>query len=172
MAYVQGNSRAGLGAHDEVEPQIRRVLADYADVVCGFDVRGDVSRLTLPDVALSRIATNLIDNARSYGQAPIEVMLAPAGDLTELNAAKPQANDWALIVYDQGEGMTPEQFARALQPFVRLDESTGGSGHCGLGLAIVDQLAHQLHGRLALCDTRLHAARRFGIAFIWTPHDA
>jgi two-component system, OmpR family, osmolarity sensor histidine kinase EnvZ len=167
MAYVHGNSRAGLGAPDEVEPGVRRALVAYGDEVCAFDVRGDASQLKLPDLALSRIVTNLVGNAQSYGRSPIEVALAPAASMPELAAYAPRADEWALAVFDGGEGMTPEQFEHALQPFVRLDESTGGSGHCGLGLAIVHQLAHQLGGQLLRCNPHPSATQRFGIAFVW-----
>ena len=82
-------------------------------------------------VALGRAVANLIDNAFTYGVAPVILCL------------RRDASDVVIEVWDQGQGMPQDQWARALLPFQRLDESRGEQGHCGLGLAIV---AHVVRG--------------------------
>jgi len=84
-------------------------------------------------VALSRAVANLIDNAFTYGKAPVVVRLLRKDD------------QCSIEVWDQGQGMPKEEWEQALQPFHRLDASRGGQGHCGLGLAIVVHVA-RLHG--------------------------
>lgn len=84
-------------------------------------------------VALSRAVANLIDNAFTYGEAPVVLRLLRVED------------QCCIEVWDQGEGMPQRQWEQALQPFHRLDASRGGQGHCGLGLAIVVHVA-RLHG--------------------------
>lgn len=102
-------------------------------------------------VALSRAVGNLIDNAFSYGSAPVVVCLLL------------HANQAVIEVWDQGEGMPADQWERALQPFQRLDESRGQQGHCGLGLAIVAHVARIHGGELSCGCSDREAPGRFVI---------
>jgi len=93
----------------------------------------------LPDLAVLRMLSNLIDNAFAHGQGPVRLHVAI------------YPGHCALMVHDHGPGLSAEAFAAARQPFVQLSPSgqrERGRGHCGLGLAIVDQLAQQLGGAL------------------------
>ena len=91
-------------------------------------------------VALGRAIANLVDNALSYGEPPVVVHLQREGD-------------WLLIaIEDQGQGIDPSLRDQALMPFQRLDASRGGSGHCGLGLAIAARVVETHGGRLELRD--------------------
>ena len=51
-----------------------------------------------------------------------------------------------LSVSDHGKGIAPDDLVKASRPFVRLDPARGGSGHSGLGLAIVERLARRVGG--------------------------
>jgi two-component system osmolarity sensor histidine kinase EnvZ len=53
-----------------------------------------------------------------------------------------------IEVWDRGSGIPPEAWPQALQPFQRLDRARGGSGHCGLGLAIAARVAASHNGAL------------------------
>ena len=53
-----------------------------------------------------------------------------------------------LTVLDRGAGIPRDQRDQALLPFQRLDASRGGSGHCGLGLAIAARVAAAHGGAL------------------------
>ena len=86
--------------------------------------------------SLGRAIANLIDNAFSYGVAPVILRLQVANDRC------------CIEVWDQGKGMPASQWQEALQPFHRLDSSRGQQGHCGLGLAIVSHVARLHGGRL------------------------
>lgn len=101
-------------------------LADEALVTLKLQA-GD--GFSLPLVDLDRILSNLIENAFTYGEAPVEIA----------TASRPGA--FTLTVRDQGAGIPADQLERALRPFVRLDAARGGDAHCGLGLAIVRRLA-------------------------------
>ena len=91
-------------------------------------------------MALGRAIANLVDNALSYGEPPVVVHLQREGD-------------WLLIaIEDQGQGIDPSLRDQALMPFQRLDASRGGSGHCGLGLAIAARVVETHGGRLELRD--------------------
>lgn len=92
---------------------------------------------TIQPVALGRAINNLIDNAFSYGEAPVVVRLSH-NDVEAL-----------IEVWDQGPGIPEQQWQRALQPFHRIDAARGQQGHCGLGLAIVNQVVQQHGGTIS-----------------------
>ena len=151
LAYVQGDSGAALGVPEPLDQSVREALARYA--AGGPPVRSRIEPVALevPDLAVQRLLLNLIDNAQSYGRAPVEVVLQATPEGAELR------------VLDGGSGMSEEEFERAQQPFVRLTRTRGELGHCGLGLAIVAQIARQLGGRLKLLRD---GDGRFGIALV------
>ncbi|MDQ1232348.1 HAMP domain-containing sensor histidine kinase [Sphingomonas sp. SORGH_AS_0879] len=91
---------------------------------------------------LIQALVNLIGNAIKYG--------APGG---AIRVALDRAADGGvtLSVADNGPGIPPEQRARALRRFGRLDSSRGQAGH-GLGLPLVAAIARLHRGRLVLGD--------------------
>jgi len=80
--------------------------------------------------AMGRAVSNLIDNAFSHGQPPLRLVLRREG-----------LDGFRIEVWDQGPGISAEAWPQALQPFQRLDRARGGTGHCGLGLAIAARVA-------------------------------
>jgi two-component system osmolarity sensor histidine kinase EnvZ len=82
--------------------------------------------------AVQRLLANLIDNALHHGAGPVEVVTASDGNIN------------CIEVLDRGPGIPPEDAARMLQPFTRMNSARSTSG-TGLGLAIVDRIA-KLHG--------------------------
>jgi two-component system osmolarity sensor histidine kinase EnvZ len=117
-----------------LEDIVRGAVDAYRSI--GIDVRAghiDV-QASLPRFAMRRLIDNLIDNAVQHGRAPVLVSIAatPAG-MVEVS------------VTDHGDGMAADLAETALEPFTKLDPARGRGG-CGLGLAIVRQLARQLGG--------------------------
>jgi two-component system osmolarity sensor histidine kinase EnvZ len=89
----------------------------------------------LPRTFIDRLMTNLVDNALEHGEPPVEI------------ATSRRAGDWVIEVRDHGPGIPEQQLGDVLRPFVRLDPARSGDGHCGLGLAIVERLVRERHGR-------------------------
>jgi two-component system, OmpR family, osmolarity sensor histidine kinase EnvZ len=149
LAYVQGDTAALPGTlrplADCVNDAVAPYLAAGQPVTLRVDPQLDQS---VPPLAVRRLLGNLIDNALDYGRPPVHVLLRNHAGCTE------------LAVWDQGPGMTEDEFGHALQPFVRLGGARTDVGHCGLGLAIATQMARQLGGRL---HTEHDAALGFGI---------
>jgi signal transduction histidine kinase len=88
------------------------------------------------DAALLRqLLANLMDNALAHGGPALRVALRP-GPVIE--------------VADDGPGVPPEERARVLRRFYRLDRSRGTPGS-GLGLALVAAVA-RLHGTVPVLD--------------------
>ena len=105
---------------------------------------------TIQPVALGRAVSNLIDNALSHGKAPVVVRLAH--DDAEAR----------IEVWDQGQGIPEQQWHRALQPFQRIDAARGQQGHCGLGLAIANQVVEQHGGSISFRRAQ-GSPGRFGV---------
>jgi two-component system, OmpR family, osmolarity sensor histidine kinase EnvZ len=154
LAYVKGELSNDAGPSSDLASLCKNVVAQYTaekhDVL--FKQIGNAS-FASPELATRRLLTNLIDNALSHGKAPVMVEVDGTGDRT------------TLTVYDHGAGMSETQFANALQPFVRLNPARNALGHCGLGLAIVAQIANQLHATVGVRRASNTAA--FGVVVTW-----
>jgi two-component system, OmpR family, osmolarity sensor histidine kinase EnvZ len=120
---------------------LNRIVAACVDryTHTGRDIRfaaGNVPPLPLRETAMSRLTSNLIDNALAYGAPPVEVTTSRHGDRVVLDIA------------DRGDGVAPSEVERLKQPFTRAQASRAradGAAGAGLGLAIVDRIA-RLHG--------------------------
>lgn len=93
---------------------------------------------------LGQALANLVDNALKYGAAE--------GATAEVRIALDRDGDDARItVADRGPGIAAEDRGRALERFVRLEESRSRPGS-GLGLALAAAVARLHGGTLALED--------------------
>lgn len=90
---------------------------------------------------IAQSLSNLVENALAYGAAGKEVRLSFAE----------QADSVVISVADHGPGIAPDQQALARRRFGRLDPSRS-SGGAGLGLALVEAIAHAHGGKLVFCD--------------------
>ncbi|MET8869663.1 HAMP domain-containing sensor histidine kinase [Nonomuraea sp. NPDC004580] len=90
---------------------------------------------------LTEVLTNLLVNAQRHARSAIEVSVARKGD------------EAVLTVWDDGEGIAPEEREQVFQPFVRLaagrKRDPAGSG---LGLAISRAIAQAHEGDLTIED--------------------
>lgn len=93
---------------------------------------------------LTRIVSNLIENARRYGRTPtnnkayIHLSAYSKGNLIKIK------------IQDQGIGIEEHDTQRLLRPFSRGELARTGVQGTGLGLAIVERLVHQIQGNLKL----------------------
>lgn len=90
---------------------------------------------------LAQVLTNLVDNGLKY---------TPTGGTVRVELER-QKDTARLRVSDSGPGIAPEDRTRVLQRFTRLDQARSQPGN-GLGLALVNAVALQHHGRLILGD--------------------
>jgi two-component system osmolarity sensor histidine kinase EnvZ len=109
------------------------------DALVTLDLRSG-GGFTLPAVDLDRILSNLIENALTYGEPPVEVSTA----LVE--------GRYVLQVRDHGVGVPEDDLHRVQRPFVRLDAARSGEAHCGLGLAIVRRLVRHHGGTMSVSN--------------------
>ena len=124
-------------------------LAELADSVVarlarsGLDVslvRHAEPELQADALALERLLSNLLENARRYGKPPVRVEIDQRNGMAELS------------VIDHGAGIPAALRESALAPFERLAEHRGTDGGSGLGLAIVSRVVKQHHGQLQFAD--------------------
>lgn len=102
---------------------------------------------------LAELLSNLIDNALRYGQ--------PGGTVTV--SVQDEAAVAVLAVEDNGPGIPEAERHRVFERFYRPSASSGEG--CGLGLAIVEEIAH-LHDATVTVGTAKHGmGSRFVICF-------
>ncbi|MFG2694714.1 sensor histidine kinase [Kitasatospora sp. NPDC048407] len=95
---------------------------------------------------LTRLLTNLVDNAQRYATSRVEVQLAVQGPLV------------VLEVRDDGPGIPEGDRERVFERFTRLDDARSRElGGAGLGLAIARDLAGHHGGTLAAEPARTGA---------------
>lgn len=96
----------------------------------------DFPALRADPMRLGQILINLVSNA---------IKFTPAGGTVTISAAQ-EPDAVVLRVSDTGTGMTGEEAARVVEPFVQVDNPLNrGRGGTGLGLSICRELA-VLHG--------------------------
>lgn len=147
---------------DEGGEALRRETVDLDDLVIedarrlreSGTIRVDTSgvgpgRVTGDKRMLDRVLRNLTDNAARHANSQIAIAVAatPAGRVR-------------LLVDDDGSGIAPEDRARVLERFVRLDDGRArDAGGSGLGLAIVAEIVKAHNGVLRVEDAPLGGAR-------------
>lgn len=136
--YLRGEQsvEAGLqplGALVEESVAPYRSLGQDVSIVAGAGLEREV-----PQAAVRRILDNLVDNALQHGRAPVVVRASIGTD----DVAE-------IAVTDAGDGVPEALHSKALEPFTKLDVARGRGG-CGLGLAIVRQLARRHRGDVRL----------------------
>lgn len=130
----------GLGERAEAR-DLGLLLEEMCEPWCEqgltLDLPAELTAVVKP-AALRRAVENLLGNAFAYGAEPVSLSLRVRRD------------EVLIEIRDHGHGIPEADFAEALKPFSRLDPARGGSGHSGLGLAIVDRLIADMGGRLEL----------------------
>ena len=97
-------------------------------------------------VELERVLSNLLENARRYGQSPID-------GITRVEIMARLQDGWVLLsVRDQGPGVPEEALQKLTQPFFRGDTARTDATGSGLGLAIVEKSVLRMGGTFALVN--------------------
>ena len=117
---------------------------ECARVNAALELGDQPQSLQVPGVPklLRRMLRNLLENARRYGTADIEVQLEPSG-----------AQGVVLRVCDRGPGVPAALRERIFEPFYRLPGASEREGGVGLGLSLVRSIV-QRHGGHVHCEDR------------------
>ncbi len=110
------------------------------DLPADFHVMGD-------EVELTRVITNLIENARKYGKTV-------GTSVTHLDFAARERDGWVLLkVRDHGAGVQEDTLKHMTKPFFRGDVARTAATGAGLGLAIVEKTIQRLGGSFTLSNS-------------------
>lgn len=121
---------------------IAREYHQFADKDLQIELEGEQAHIHGDPFALDVLLQNLLSNACKYTNQ---------GDSVKVSITKP-AQSVVLQVQDSGPGVPEKQYARLFDRFYRLhgDRHDSGVTGCGLGLAIVQQIAELHQARIVL----------------------
>jgi two-component system sensor histidine kinase TctE len=149
IAEARPREAEGAGSLD-LEALAQRVLEEHAGLAQARDIDLGLEReaglgayrmeRALPAAMMHELVANLVDNAIRYTQR--------GGVVTVVLGREPGA--LLLQVEDNGPGIPHRDRARAFERFCRLDP--GAAQGCGLGLAIVEEIARALGASVQLAD--------------------
>ncbi|WP_233251767.1 ATP-binding protein [Limnohabitans sp. Jir72] len=95
-------------------------------------------------VELGRVLSNLLENARRYGQSPSD-------GITRVEIVARVHDGWVLLrVRDQGPGVSEDTLKNLTQPFYRGDTARTSATGSGLGLAIVERSVQRMGGTFSV----------------------
>ncbi len=121
-------------------------VADYEDMRVEVEIPEGTSVMA-DKVELSRVISNLLENARRYGKTP-ETGIA-AVDLTAT-----ASEHWVMLkVRDHGTGVPTANLEKLTSPFFRGDAARTAATGAGLGLAIVEKTVNRMGGAFTLSNT-------------------
>ncbi|CCD86190.1 putative two component sensor histidine kinase [Bradyrhizobium sp. ORS 285] len=138
LDYLRDDTKAEQPARIELSSLLETICCDFADVGHAVSYRGP-QRLVCEGRprALSRAVTNVVENAVKHGSEVIVSLDSTAEGII------------AIEVADDGPGIPQALQARALEPFVKLDQARSAGGF-GLGLSIAQEIMKKHDGGIAL----------------------
>ena len=119
---------------------VESIALDYQDTGRDVSMAGICTgKRAVKPAALRRILSNFTDNALKFAGA------------AEISLSRTAEGGLVIAVLDRGPGIPAESLEAAMKPFVRLQHSTAGEiPGVGLGLAIAQQLAHEMNASILL----------------------
>jgi two-component system sensor histidine kinase TctE len=153
FSVVEAHRRHSAAQITNLADTVREVLEAHAAFAQGRDI--DLG-CDMPPIALvageagmlGQLVSNLVDNALRY---------TPTGGTVTATIAQDRAGT-TLVVEDNGPGIAVEERERVFERFYRIHNEV--SDGCGLGLAIVREIATAMQARVCLYD----AAAGHGLA--------
>lgn len=103
-------------------------------------------RVLADPVELGRVVSNLLENARRYGQSPIDSISHVAIETAA------QGDTVLLRIRDEGPGVPQDQLPLLTQPFYRGNAARTSAKGSGLGLAIVERAIGRMGGKFAVSN--------------------
>ena len=144
LAFLRSDERSPEVSPLAIAETLRDEVARHCELGRAIELTIDEAvkpcRVALSAGNLQRLLDNLIDNALQHGAPPVQIALSCSADSV------------VLRVRDHGPGIAPADRARALEAFAQIEPARATGGSCGLGLAIVRQIASACGGAVSLED--------------------
>jgi len=141
-----------LSARTLVEAAANRFLVRYPERPLTCHIPAELPMLEA-DPVLRRVFDNLLDNARKFSEAPVELSARATDDGEHL----------VVEVADRGVGVSEQDQKRIFEPFFRSDPSrTRATGGVGLGLVVVRRIVEAHHGTIEV-QSELGVGSRFSV---------
>lgn len=128
--------------------EVANQVHDETDVRVKLSFRGKARPLIVPgnDSRLAQVATNLIDNARSF---------SPIGGTVRVTALRAGA-EVLIVVDDDGPGVPEDAMEKIFQRFYTDRPNHGFGNNSGLGLSISKQIVEAHGGRIIVSNRYRH----------------
>ncbi len=141
LAYLGGDADPETPVRIDVAVLAATIVDDVADRGGDATYDGpDHVEIVVRPIGIKRALANLVENGLHYG-GRVKVTIVEGPD------------NVTLCIDDDGPGIPPEDLARVLEPFIRLDPARGRNTHgLGLGLAIVARAVAMEGGTLRLSN--------------------
>jgi len=131
----------------EIDSVLQTVVDQFADLGHDVSYDGGAHQIVAGSLTeMQRIFNNLVENAVSHARSVVVVLTRPSPKLVQID------------VVDDGPGISPEDKARMLEPFVRgeVARTMSAKSGFGLGLSIVRALVREAGGGFELLDREPH----------------
>ena len=129
----------------EVVERCVYALKDRGDIRFKIDLPNGV-RVMADEVELSRVISNLLENAARYGKSV-------DSEVAEVDISANTHGAWVLVeVRDHGPGVPRHNLAHLTKAFFRGDAARTSATGAGLGLAIVEKNIQRMGGAFALAN--------------------
>lgn len=125
---------------EEVFRNIRR-LAKTVFSQADITIRSEPQEIYANRLLLERVITNYLKNAVQYGRPAGKIWVT--GDREE--------EHYVIAVTNEGGSLSPDDQERIWEAFYKTDKSRKRSGGYGIGLAIVQEIAHIHDARVDVC---------------------
>jgi signal transduction histidine kinase len=147
LQHLRRSSKVPEPSLVDLDSVLQTVSDQFIDLGHDVTYRGGRHQMVLGSLSdLQRVFTNLIENAVTYGEKVVVTIEEPEADVVEIDVA------------DDGPGISTQDKARVMEPFVRGQPGRNMNAHggFGLGLSIVSELVEDAGGRLRLLDREPH----------------
>lgn len=149
MDYARpvSGARHSVNLHAIVSNCVYSIL-EFGEMEVNSNVPADLY-VYADEIELSRVVTNLLENARRYGKTPGTELIR----VDIVANTLPDNQKYVLLrIRDHGAGVPENELASLLKPFFRGDSARTSAAGAGLGLSIVDKTIQRMGGRFAVTN--------------------
>lgn len=145
----------------DIGETVRRVASEFKaesrekDVELVIDVSPELGRVLTDERKLSRVISNLVQNAVKF----------TGSGMVKISAAPLEERRWMLEVIDTGIGISSSELNYIFEEFRQVDDQLARSySGMGLGLAITRKLVELLEGEISV-ESKPNEGSRFRITW-------